>query len=187
MSGDLERRLQNLIRVGVVSEVQGDRARVDFGHGLVSEWLPWCVRRAHGDVEWWSVEVGEQVVVLSPGGLLEDGFIAWSLYQSDHPAPADSPDQHITRYGNGASMVHDRATGDLIFNLMGNFVVRSAAGMQVVAPSGVQMDTPNVSTSGGVTSQGTIESKTDVVFAGTSGKAHDHTEHDGYITSAPNR
>ena len=27
MSGELERRLQNLIRVGVVHEVQGDRAR----------------------------------------------------------------------------------------------------------------------------------------------------------------
>ena len=84
-------------------------------------------------------------------------------------------------------MVHDRATGDLVFNLLGNFVIHSAAGMQVVAPSGVQMDTPNVSTSGGVTSQGTIESKTDVVFAGTSGKAHTHQEHDGYITSTPNR
>lgn len=185
--GDFERRLQNLIRVGVVSEVQGDRARVDFGHSLVSEWLPWCVRRAHNDIEWWAVEVGEQVVVLSPGGLLEDGFIAWSLYQSDYPAPAGSADVHITRYGNGASMTHDRASGDLIFDLMGNFIVRTAAGVQMQAPSGVQIQAPSVSASGGLTAQGTIESKTDVVFAGTSSNKHDHLEHDGYITSAPNR
>ena len=139
MSADIERRLQNLIRVGTVHEINGDKASVDMGDGWITEALPWTVRRAHGDIEWWAPEVGEQVVVLSPGGVIEDGVIAWSLYQSDHPAPANSPDMHVVQYKNGASVTHNRATGDMVFDVKGAFKVSAGGAVSIAAAGAVTL------------------------------------------------
>ena len=181
----LERALANLIRIGAVARVEGDTAEVDFG-GNVSAALPWTTSRAHGDSEWNPPDVGEQVLVFAPGGLLEDAVIGDSIFQSKYGRPDGGQGVHVRRYANGATLTHDNASGNMVFDLKGAFIVKTPQVVQMVAGAGVDLQTPEVTTSGGLTSQGTIESKTDVVFAGTSGNAHVHREqHDNYTTSAP--
>ncbi len=181
----LERALANLIRIGTIAQVNGDTAEVDFG-GNVSAALQWTTSRAHGDSEWNPPDVGEQVLVFAPGGLLEDAVIGDSIFQTQYGRPEAGQGVHVRRYANGATMTHDNGSGDMVFDLRGAFIVRAPQGVQVIAGNGVDLQTPNVTASGGMTAQGTIESKTDVVFGGTSGNEHVHREqHDNYTTSAP--
>jgi phage baseplate assembly protein V len=87
--GDLQRRLANLFRVGKVAEVNRTTGRVKVSfQGVTSAWLPWMTSRAGAVKDWNPPSVGEQVVVCSPSGELEAGFImAGSIYYDGNPAP----------------------------------------------------------------------------------------------------
>jgi phage baseplate assembly protein V len=87
--GDIQRRLANLFRVGKVAEVNRTtgRVKVQFGEA-VTAWLPWMTGRAGAVKDWNPPSVGEQVVVCSPMGEIEAGFIMpGSINYGDQPAP----------------------------------------------------------------------------------------------------
>lgn len=107
-AAEILRRLANVVRLGTVAEVDLDAARVQVqydtdadGDPLLSAWLPWLTGRAGADRTWWAPTVGEQVVVLAPGGELPQAVALPALYRDDHPAPADEASKHVTRYVDG--------------------------------------------------------------------------------------
>ncbi|NKG32826.1 phage baseplate assembly protein V [Erwinia rhapontici] len=106
------RLLQNLIRVGIVIQVDYLEyvARVQVG-GNTTDWIRWGAQRAGDAQTWWAPAVGEQVVILSPGGDLENAFIAFSLYGADALPPDTSQTSHVTRYPDGAKVSYDPASG----------------------------------------------------------------------------
>lgn len=109
---ELNRLLMSMIRVGIVTEVDllMTVARVQTG-GLQTDWIRWGADRAGDAVTWWAPSVGEQVVILAPGGALENAFIAFSLY-SDYALPPDNGKKtNVTRYPDGAMKSYDPATG----------------------------------------------------------------------------
>lgn len=103
------RRLDNLVRLGVIEQAdyQRARARVRIG-ALLTDWLPWLSRRAGGNRSWEALEEGEQVLVASPCGDPAQGIIIGPLYRKAHPAPAASVDLERTVYQDGASLSYDR-------------------------------------------------------------------------------
>jgi phage baseplate assembly protein V len=107
---ELERRLANLIRDGLIASVDYDaaRARVQIGDLLTAP-LPWYAGRAGGDRTWWAPEVGEQVTVLSPSGELAQGRILPALYSNAAPAPASAGDVSRAVWADGLVVEHDRA------------------------------------------------------------------------------
>ena len=112
------RLLMQLIRIGTVIEVDLVQtvARVQTGE-LQTDWIRWGVERAGDAVTWWAPSVGEQVVLLAPGGALENAFIAFSLY-SDYALPPDNGKKtHVTRYPDGAKKSYDPASG--LLSLLG--------------------------------------------------------------------
>lgn len=92
-----DRRLHGMVRVGRVVEVDAARARarVNLGGDTLSDWLPWTAARAGAIKEWAPPGVGEQVVVISPGGESAQGVITGAIYQAAAPAPA----QHGQMWG----------------------------------------------------------------------------------------
>lgn len=108
--GEAERRLEQVVLYGQVVALDAQRARVKVQAGpLTTGWLPWATRRAGPDRDWRAPEVGEQVVVVSPGGDLEQGVVVGSLYREAHPAPAHSAEITRTVWKDGAVMEYDRA------------------------------------------------------------------------------
>lgn len=108
--GDADRRIEHLVMLGQVVELDAARARVRVQAGPVTTgWLPFAALRAGADRSWHPPEPGEQVVVVSPGGDLEQGVVVGSIYRAEHPAPADSADVSRTLFGDGAAMEYDRA------------------------------------------------------------------------------
>lgn len=87
---ELSRLLANVLRVGTVHQVRAKptaACRVKSGE-LLTQWLPWISTRAGGKRArtWWPPRVGEQCVVLSPGGELTQGLVLLGLF-SDAFAP----------------------------------------------------------------------------------------------------
>lgn len=78
---DALRLLRNLIRTGVVVEVDLDdgRCRVQTG-GIVTDWLQWLTTRAGRSRVWWAPSVGEQVLLLAVGGELDTAFVLPGIF-----------------------------------------------------------------------------------------------------------
>jgi phage baseplate assembly protein V len=108
--GELERRLSNTIRPGKVLEADYAKARLRVTMGdNTSAWLPWLTSRAGEDRTWHAPEVGEQVIVIAPGGELSAGYVMpGGVYKNDYPANADKAEISRTTYKDGAILEYDR-------------------------------------------------------------------------------
>jgi len=162
--GDQDRRLQGIVRIGKVTAVDASaaRARVNLGGETETDWLPWLAERAASVSVWAPVAVGEQVVVLAPGGETNQGVIVGSLFSGANAAPAAAEDQHVVQVGGAAITV----AGDTITITAGGTTVSIGSG-------GVSVDA-DVTVAGG-----------DVVADGISLKTHTHTHGDPAGTTSP--
>ena len=190
----LERRLENTVLVGTVSDTDYDNARVKIESGeLKTGWLPWIAERAGSDRTWWAPEPGEQVVVLSPGGQVELGVVLPALYRDTFPAPGASPDVCRVTYADGADISYDRASHTLTATLPdgGTMNVTSPGGITVAAEGGVRV-TGDMSLNGSLSVTGDVKADGDVADSHASMAAdrtiynsHTHTGNAGAPTSPP--
>lgn len=134
---DVIRRIENLIRPGVIAEVQHTplRVRVATG-GLLTGWLMVFAQRAGEDREWDPPSVNEQCLVFCPSGNPEQAFALVGLYGDDFPAPDDSPARHRRAYRDGAVIEYDTATHALRAELPegGTFELIATGGSRIVGP-----------------------------------------------------
>ena len=106
---DNERRIANVVRLGVVDEADYTTRRVRVRMGdLLSGWLPFATPRAAQDKTWHPVEVGEQVVLVAPNGDLTQAIVLASLNSTVNPGPADKPTLSRVVYEDGTFVQHDR-------------------------------------------------------------------------------
>ena len=107
---EAERRISNVALMGQVVALDTVRARVRVQAGpITTGWLPFATLRAGPDRTWHPPEPGEQVLMVAPGGDLNQGVVVGSVYRAEHPAPADSQDISRTLFKDGAVMEYDRA------------------------------------------------------------------------------
>lgn len=94
---ELQRRLSNVVKVGVVSKVDPSTAKVRVKVGdLHSDWRPWTAGSKH---QWSMPQVGESVILLSPSGETEKGIVVPSLYNENHAPPSNEPDSICWQLG----------------------------------------------------------------------------------------
>lgn len=106
---EAERRISNVALMGQVVALDTARARVRVQAGLITTgWLPFATMRAGEDRTWHPPEPGEQVLLVAPGGDLNQAVVVGSVYRAEHPAPADSADVSRTLFKDGAVMDYDR-------------------------------------------------------------------------------
>lgn len=109
-STDAERRLNNVLRVGMIHAVDYRRAvaRVAMQEGeIITDWLPWLTARAGGDLFWWAPEPGEVVLVGSLSGELHNGFI-WPAAFSNGNQPAARGSVCRATFADGTTVEYDR-------------------------------------------------------------------------------
>lgn len=142
---EAERRISNVALMGQVVALDTVRARVRVQAGpITTDWLPFTTLRAGHDRTWHPPEPGEQVLLVAPGGDLNQAVVVGAIYRADHPAPADSADISRTLYRDGAVMEYDRAQhhwrlaipagGRIVLEIGPSKIEMTDAGIRVTAP-----------------------------------------------------
>ncbi|EZH78004.1 phage baseplate assembly protein V [Aeromonas hydrophila] len=112
---ELQRQLDNLIRIGTVTAVRSGECRVKTGD-LITNWRPYLTERAGNNRTRHRLSIGEQVMLLSVSGDLRNAYILGTLNATAFDEPLsedDNPDLDRTEYSDGAIIEYNPATGAL--------------------------------------------------------------------------
>jgi phage baseplate assembly protein V len=105
---ELQRQIQGLIRIAVITEVNAEgQVKVKQGE-LESPWLRCLHLRSAETISWQPLDVDEQVLLLCPNGVLEQALVLGTLYQEQFPAPSDNLNQQQLQFQDGSSILYDR-------------------------------------------------------------------------------
>jgi len=149
---ELARAVRDLIRIGVVAEVNTTLGvcRVQTGE-LVTDWLHWLTPRAGSARTWWAPSVGEQILLLSLGGELDTGFVLPGIYSDDFPAPSASPQAYHVSFPDGAVLEYEPESGALTVSGIKTAAITAATSINATAPNvtvtasaKITLDTPEV-------------------------------------------
>lgn len=96
---DLYRLIDGMFQIGWVVEADGAAGKVRVGVGdpdlktsyYVTDWIPWRVNRAGNNSEWIDYELGEQVLLACPSGLVQNAVIIGALNQQYRPHDSQFP------------------------------------------------------------------------------------------------
>ena len=180
---ELERRLNDTVITGIVSAVQHQpyRARVNYGTPdapQTTALLPIVVPRAAAAKVWWPVDVGEAVLVLSPGGDTQQGWVIPARYSQAQPQPDDQAEKLAIEFGGGNRLSLDHSSGKLKLTLKGDIEInapkRLRVNSQVIECSGDVLDTADSNTASMRAMRATYDQ-------------HTHTDGNGGHTSAPHQ
>ncbi|EKL1684659.1 phage baseplate assembly protein V, partial [Salmonella enterica] len=149
---ELARAIRNLIRSGVVTEVDTAQGlcRVQSG-GIQTAWLNWLTTRAGRSRTWWAPSVGEQVLLLAIGGELDTAFVLPGIFSDDNPAPSASADAWHVVFPDGAVMEYEPETGALTVSGIKTADVTASESITATVPvvlvkaaERITLDTPEV-------------------------------------------
>jgi phage baseplate assembly protein V len=135
MNAELNRRIENLIRLGTIAEVDhaAHRVRVDSGE-LLTAWLKWRTGRAGATRTWSPPTIGEQVMILSPSGELANGIVMPSIFCDAHDSPSDSATEHVIEFPDGARLSYDHASGALTASGIQTATIQAAVSVTLNTP-----------------------------------------------------
>ena len=130
-----EEALVNLIRYGTVRSVDVSRARLTVAVGdLITKPIPWIAPRAGTMRTWSPPSLGEQVLVLAPGGNLGAAIALTGIFYDGHPKPANgTADNIVIAFGDGAVLLYDHAAHRLKATLP------AAGRVELTAPAGFRL------------------------------------------------
>lgn len=135
---DHSRRLHNLIRYGVVAEIDHTTGtlRADLQDGqLRSDWIPWVSMRAGQDQVWDPPGVGEVVLLLSSSGELGNAVALPAVF-SEGNQNGDRAGLHRRTYQDGTVVEYDRQSHTLTVDTTastGSTVVVRTGGVSIEA------------------------------------------------------
>jgi len=115
---ELIRRLEQLVRYGTIAELDLGQARCRVSSGeLLSNWVPWITLRAGTTLTWNPPTVGEQCLLLAPGGRPEAAVALLGIYSDANAAPSSSAALHAVHYPDGTLVTYDHQAHELTATL----------------------------------------------------------------------
>jgi len=178
---ETRRRLSNLVRFGTIAAVDLARARCRVNSdGNQTGWLPWLTPRAGQSIEWSAPSVGEQVILISPEGIMTGAVVLRGLYCDSFPPPAAAGTIHLTVYPDGARVHYDHAAHALTATLPdgGTATLTAPGGITLNGPLTVNGETV---INGNANISQRLTAQTDVIGGGVSLTGHVH----GGVKSGP--
>lgn len=133
---DLLRKIDDLIRIGTVTEVRSGECRVET-KGNHTDWRPYLVLRAGRTRRRMRPSVGEQVILLSLSGDLRNAFVLAGIYQDAHPEPLaddDNGDLDRIEYPDGAVIEYNPATGALNASGIKSATLSASVTVKLITP-----------------------------------------------------
>lgn len=121
---DLERLIQNLIQFGTITETKIEAgkmlAKVKVDDDRTTDFFPVLSKNNSFTKKASPIRVGEQVVVLSPGGVGNVGVILGSIYNTSNKEPEGLGDKReVVTYEDGTTIFYDSESKTLDINAVG--------------------------------------------------------------------
>ena len=110
MSADIQRRLENLIRLGQIKTVTAAKPYMTVTvqiDEITTAPIRYLNLRAGNDKTWDPPSIGEEVIVLSPCGVLEIGIAVGGLNNADNPALSTDLNKNIRMFSDGCLISYD--------------------------------------------------------------------------------
>lgn len=110
MSADIQRRLENLIRLGQIKTVTAAKPYMTVTvqiDEITTAPIRYLNLRAGNDKTWDPPSIGEEVLVLSPCGVLEIGIAVGGLNNADNPALSTDLNKNIRMFSDGCLISYD--------------------------------------------------------------------------------
>ncbi|WP_264735495.1 phage baseplate assembly protein V [Wolbachia endosymbiont (group A) of Rhinocyllus conicus] len=137
---ELNRRLANIIRIGLVKEVDYEKARVRVKVGeFLTDWLPWITTRAGEDRSWFSPDIDEQVMVLSPYGELSLGVVLPAIYQQKYFPSECRKDAHILEFKDGTKLSYDKENHHLEIEVVDKITLKVGKSSIEMTKEGIKL------------------------------------------------
>ncbi len=154
---ELARLLQNLIRLGRIFDIDHDARCVRVRSGNIeTDWRQWREQRAGETKTWDPPTIGEQVILLSPGGDLSGAIIVGSVDSDDNPPPSTSPVETVRLFPDGATFKYDHAAGALTVTGIQTMRMEAADSITLQAGSSITLDAPDTTSTGTHTIKGLL-------------------------------
>ena len=166
MNKELERRLNNIIQVGTVVEIDKSKAlaRVNV-LGRVTDFLPVKMIGNSFVKVFIPIRVNEQVLVVCPYGNANSGFIIPSIFNVNCKEPSGSnPDTAIIEFNGGVRIDSDGSTVNVIAPV--NVNVTAATATITAANTIITSETAN---NGNVTINGNLTVNGNIAMNGAGG------------------
>ena len=178
---DLERRLNNLLMLGTILDVDhtARKLRVEVGD-IRTAWLEWPVEMGRNFRRWRPLRKGQQVLLSSPSGDPSQAVISGMLYTSALSAPSDNPDLDLIEFEDGAQFQYDSAghhckastpaSGKITLQVGETSLVMESGGSTLTTPT-LTVDSQQSTFTGAVTIQGALTYLGGMTGSGGSGDA----------------
>ncbi|WP_353271716.1 phage baseplate assembly protein V [Wolbachia endosymbiont (group A) of Nomada goodeniana] len=137
---ELNRKLANIIRIGLVKEVDYEKARVRVKVGeFLTDWLPWVTVRAGEDRSWFAPNIDEQVIVLSPFGELSLGVVLPAIYQQKYFPSECRKDAHIFEFQDGTKLSYDKEKHHLEIDVVDKLMLKVGGSSIEMTKEGIKL------------------------------------------------
>jgi phage baseplate assembly protein V len=133
--------MENMIRIGIVTQVYDDRAtvRVQFPDDdeEVSWEFPVLQRKTLKDKGYWLPDIGEHVVVVMLPYGQEQGFVIGAIYSEAEKPPESTRDKKVVVFEDGTRIEYDRKNHKLYADVKGEIFIRATGNVSVVSDKNV--------------------------------------------------
>ncbi|WP_151957393.1 phage baseplate assembly protein V [Acinetobacter guillouiae] len=138
MNADILRRLENLIRLGTIKTINPSKpyltVTVETGE-ITTGKLRYVNLRAGDDQTWDPPSMGEEVIIFSPCGVLEIGFVLGGLNNLTHPVISQDLNKNIRLFADGCSISYDTKNHalEVLLPANGTAVINAPGGLTINA------------------------------------------------------
>ncbi|WP_395461551.1 phage baseplate assembly protein V [Wolbachia endosymbiont (group A) of Therophilus tumidulus] len=137
---ELQRKLANIVRIGVVKEIDYEKAKVRVKIGeILTDWLPWITSKAGKDRDWSPPDIDEQVMVFSPLGELSLGVVLAGIYQERYPAPENKKEINSVKFQDGTRLLYDKEKHHLEIEVVDKIMLKVGESSIEMTKSGIKL------------------------------------------------
>ncbi|MFT4314295.1 MAG: phage baseplate assembly protein V [Wolbachia pipientis] len=137
---ELNRKLANIIRIGVVKEIDYEKAKVRVKIGdIVTDYLPWITSKAGKDRDWSPPDIDEQVVVFSSLGELSLGVVLPGIYQEKYPALENKKEINSIKFQDGTKFTYDKEKHHLGIEVVDKIILKAGGSSIEMTKSGIKL------------------------------------------------
>ncbi|WP_143688963.1 phage baseplate assembly protein V [Wolbachia endosymbiont of Laodelphax striatellus] len=130
---ELQRKMANIVRIGVVKEIDYEKAKVRVKIGeFLTDYLPW-------DRDWSPPDIDEQVVVFSPLGELSLGVVLAGIYQEKYSAPENKKEINSVKFQDGTRLLYDKEKHHLEIEVMDKVTLKAGESSIEMTKSGIKL------------------------------------------------